>query len=511
MCVKRNSIHSLNPFSTSIMVINLLDFPEELLLCISRNLPNEANYILAQTCRQCRRICALVYAQKFPRFKRKWIPVVWPCRVEYFLQNEALIDYSPSAVDMLEIYARTGNLNMLKSLRETKRILRFGRGTVIAARGGHEDVVLWILENSVRNNLEGRCDLAIAACECGHLKLLQYFFLKGCKMKSNGLSQCINAAATFGHVHIIKYLINAHGAVWTSEMSECAASKGRLDVLKWADEHEHGPINYEPIKRAALQYNHHHILEWYADRCNFTTTDMYLACKRRKASLQVLQFLYSRGLHVYELVIENAMREDNVDILRWLVEIGFSLQSYYLTIPNPYFVQISRFIESPILLEYAYERPDAPLNEMFNAGRPLFFENFRLFQLAVASGFIEEEEIQYRSEVTHHPKIFEWVLKKGWPLAEMFVAKCLHENDDDIIGVLQYPHDADADVIELLIRERPHLFTSAMCTIAVENNKLEIVQILTQRNLWDSNALQAAKILKRTAIIKWYEENGYNI
>lgn len=157
-----------------------------------------------------------------------------------------------------ESAAQKGHISILQYARENDR--PWGAACYHAALGRQFEVLQWAYANGC-NLVEGVC---YAACQVGHLEMLQWATGKDWHWNVD-VQSCIEAAASRGHLHILKWIIEscatsrrlhggknvckyiaatgrldtlmyvrAKGFSWDEETCSRAASQGHLEIIQWA-------------------------------------------------------------------------------------------------------------------------------------------------------------------------------------------------------------------------------------------------------------------------------------
>jgi hypothetical protein len=101
---------------------------------------------------------------------------------------------------------------------------------VLAARGGHLEVLRWLRAK------KGRCSWTSSVCdsaaEQGHLHVLEW--LRSWSPPGKWGAETCTAAARGGRVEVLQWLrAQSPPCPWTEKTCRCAAEYGNIDVLQW--------------------------------------------------------------------------------------------------------------------------------------------------------------------------------------------------------------------------------------------------------------------------------------
>ena len=162
---------------------------------------------------------------------------------------------------------------------------------------------------------ENGVTMAMAAAQYGHMELVRWLIQEqGFAMDRNVMGM----AARSGNLELVRWL-RGEGCDWNTRTCRCAAAAGRLAVLQWLRANgcpwdadtcnaaaEHGHL-------ATLRWAHENGCDWYASSC-------YLAAYG--GHLVTLQWLRGEGCPWDSMTCYGAVRHGHVETLRWARQNG---------------------------------------------------------------------------------------------------------------------------------------------------------------------------------------------
>ncbi|GMF14438.1 unnamed protein product [Phytophthora fragariaefolia] len=253
-------------------------------------------------------------------------------------------------VEVVEAAARGGHLDVLQFLLENggeqlgvagvgyapsgRHVVRWGgRSLVDAVENGHRKVAQWLYQHAPHRHDEAEVTNAIkAALRVGDLKLAEFLLPRG---------RCVLDYADFcSHPDVIEWKLDC-GYYRRDRFSAIAAIKylvlsGRLDLMqRIAEQHDprpessDWPTDWRCAMVHACVYGHRAILEWLMDHpagrwtCNgddrlFSELVFSAAFT---GNIEVTKFLYERGtVDKVRDALLHAIRKDHFNVVKWLVE-----------------------------------------------------------------------------------------------------------------------------------------------------------------------------------------------
>ncbi|CAM9890568.1 unnamed protein product, partial [Chrysoparadoxa australica] len=159
--------------------------------------------------------------------------------LEWMLQH-----HGPAGTDSIAASvphaARIGDLELLQLL-QTNNCPITHHAAMGAASGGHLHVLSWLYDNGFPMGTS----MGMGAGENGHLHVLGWMKEKGLPFdyRPNTLDGveflCSSGAARGGHLPTLRWLRREVNCIWREgQICNAAASRGYLDILKWALEEE---------------------------------------------------------------------------------------------------------------------------------------------------------------------------------------------------------------------------------------------------------------------------------
>jgi len=184
--------------------------------------------------------------------------------------------------DIMNIFARIGNLNIFKYLHE------YGYPCDLytcshAALGGNLECLKYARENGCPWVKRIICKIAALG---GNLECLKYARKNGCPWDKD---TCSNAALG-GHLECLKYA-HENGCPWDEITCLTAAKGGHLECLKYA--HENG-------------------CPWDEDTCSYAAA--------RRGTLECIKYAHENGCPWDEETIKSATRRGNLECLKYARE-----------------------------------------------------------------------------------------------------------------------------------------------------------------------------------------------
>jgi hypothetical protein len=184
-----------------------------------------------------------------------------------------------------------------------------------AADAGRLDTLTW-LNLDRKRKLPGH--LCRHAARAGSIPILKW--LKEVKYWEFTVGTC-RAAAEVGHTHVIKWLVNEGGAPWDATVPLAATTVGDLPTLQWLLEHD-APNNLEDILTEAAKRGHIHILRYMMEQQGrvFTAATMasVMKCQDENARLATCHFLRGYNCPWDETVTNAAAENGRHHTLQWL-------------------------------------------------------------------------------------------------------------------------------------------------------------------------------------------------
>ena len=169
----------------------------------------------------------------------------------------------------------------------------------------------------------------------GHKRVVQWILQTHKERFKHPVPSTMQSAARGGQLELMKWLHLDLGYPWNGGACSMAAGNGHLDVLKWLyhdaraigdqddlyEAHVHqGPWPREMIWRAA-HGGHLDVLVWINDtikRLGFWTKAGDCDEAAKIGRLDILQYVYSKGVTITEAAARNAAENGHLHILQWM-------------------------------------------------------------------------------------------------------------------------------------------------------------------------------------------------
>jgi len=200
-----------------------------------------------------------------------------------------------------------------------------------AAGKGHLEILIYLREKSC--SWDGRT--YINAITSGNIELIEW-------VRNNGLNVAINAlqiAFEFGHLHVIRYLIdnnfdrwngniNGYNNLYFRTFTKLAASKGCIESLRWSQSLEQPlPFHIECCHEAASN-GFLDCLKWCLDNnCLWYELPASVVVVVENGHLNVLKFLIcSRRTDWSKNLQSIALNHQQEKIIKWIEKEGLYLE-----------------------------------------------------------------------------------------------------------------------------------------------------------------------------------------
>ncbi|KAL3664186.1 hypothetical protein V7S43_010515 [Phytophthora oleae] len=190
-----------------------------------------------------------------------------------------------------------------------------------AASNGHLEVVRWLH----RHRTDGCTERALDdAASDGHLEVAQWLHYnrtEGCSTKA------MDGAARHGHLDVVKWLHRHRNEGCTTAAMNGAAKGNHLDVVQWLHDHRLEGCSQEAVDGAANNGNVA-VIRWLVAHCSESCSLSRSVLENAAANghLDALQWLYKQqtGSSVSEWIasgaVDRAASGGHLDVVKWLHE-----------------------------------------------------------------------------------------------------------------------------------------------------------------------------------------------
>ena len=148
----------------------------------------------------------------------------------------------------------------------------------------------------------------------GHLEILKFYHevWKPNKVISSDL--CCTTAATYGQLHILKWLRSQNWA-WSYRTCEEAAANGHLEILQWAAENECGwSLDVGSI---AVRFGHLDVFKWiHQEKLSFHIVPCMMEAAR-SGSLEIVKYFH-KHFWFHDAIYEEIINAGHKEVFVWL-------------------------------------------------------------------------------------------------------------------------------------------------------------------------------------------------
>lgn len=363
-----------------------------------------------------------------------------------------------------------------------------------AASNGHLHILKWLRMNRCPWNKY----TAVSAAAGGHTDLLYWARTNGCEWDED---VCTAAAGGVVFVTHSRYRISATGRVYTK-----TRHGGHLSTLIWLIENG-CPVDYYKVVVAAIHNNHIHILEWIRQNKKFDIeTDPFLCDEAAQGGhVDVFAYLLSNGVQW-------------VNGNDWDSTLNCTAYMPFLSAATRGYVDI---------MDYAL-RHGCPLpserwsHSICNIGA--YYGHIEVVKWGCRNGTMYDESTCSQAAAGGHMDILIWLRENGCPWNESTCWQCANFGQLEILKWARengcpWNEDTfsaaagkgDMVMIEWLY-DNGCPWDEKSCAMATTAGNLDALIWLRERGCpWDSSTYRAAirqeKYLNNGHILKWVKDN----
>ena len=183
-----------------------------------------------------------------------------------------------------------------------------------AARFGHLELVRWLVEEQGFEIDDAVVDNAAGS---GNLELVQWLWgNEGVKVDE----RLIRRAAESGHLELVRWLVEEQGFEIDDAVVDKAAGSGNLELVQWLWGDEGFEVDKRLMQRAA-ESGHLGLVKWLRGKgCDWNAWTCALAAQR--GHLEVLEWLHTNGCPMSHITVSFAVQNGHVEVVRWARENG---------------------------------------------------------------------------------------------------------------------------------------------------------------------------------------------
>ncbi|KAG3087764.1 hypothetical protein PI125_g18562, partial [Phytophthora idaei] len=210
----------------------------------------------------------------------------------------------------LEEAAKNGDLPMVKWLCNVRGEWSPYAG-ILAASGGHLDVLKWLKNNIFSSSPSASMDDAAAN---GHLHVLKWLQVNS----GYATHAAMNKAAGNGHLEIVKWLQNTRREGCTTVAMDRAAANGYFDIVKWLHSNRTEGCTKAAMDEAAT-HGHLNIVQWLQINRKEGCTMRAMDGAAMNGHLEVVQWLHqNRKEGCTTAAMDGAARANHLKVVEWL-------------------------------------------------------------------------------------------------------------------------------------------------------------------------------------------------
>lgn len=179
-----------------------------------------------------------------------------------------------------------------------------------AAKGGHLDIVDFVVTNYKVDDFDDFDEIAVAAAEGGHLNIVRWAMNKG----ADNLNEIAAVALEAGHIDIVQWAVNK-GVDDFNLMAYSAAKSGKLNMVIWA---LYEGADILPVIEGASIGGHLDILEWTLDE----DIDLVPVTEGPTPQVHIQRPNTTDNTDIFNLVAISGAQGGHLNIVKWAIEKG---------------------------------------------------------------------------------------------------------------------------------------------------------------------------------------------
>jgi hypothetical protein len=218
--------------------------------------------------------------------------------------------------NLVELAAKVGRKDIVQCFRAIQQDFTYHESHLIAAaKRGEFETVKYLYERNCKLSGLGT-NVAIEACTIGHLDMFVFAIEHGCSM--NG---CMNAAACYGHVHILEWMKARHFEFETVTLSN-AMCGGHLKVVKLLVQYVNVTQRHA---RLAIKYGYLDIVKFLYDDVGLEIDHWAPLRAAEYHSLPILQYLYDKKCVMQKEAVTATITNGghSTECLRFMLEVNW--------------------------------------------------------------------------------------------------------------------------------------------------------------------------------------------
>ena len=190
---------------------------------------------------------------------------------------------------------------------------------------GRVALVKWALAEGCPREMMGSIlpfSMAHGAAQFGHLELVRWLIQEQGFAMDKGV---MAMAARGGNLELVRWL-RGEGCPWDAETCKWAVFGGHLETLRWA--RENGCDWSEETCRDAAEYGHKELVRWLIQEQGFAMDRNVMSHAASSGNLELVKWLRSEGCPWDAWTCRRAAQNGHLETLRWARENGCEWDAY---------------------------------------------------------------------------------------------------------------------------------------------------------------------------------------